>query len=147
MPRKGKTRAPVTPFTALIMLAGVFLCITGFLVAYLICVDRVAEFSNGYFYQNNWAPFRGGYLDYLMQLPRTLYLSLLHYSHACMISLIFFPLLIFMVPLYDMFFLHDYSAVFYGVTPFMIGAGLVLWSAFLQDTSRLPKVKPLEFDD
>ncbi len=147
MSRKGKTRAPISPFTAVILSGSLFLCVTGFLVAYLICDDRVAEFSNGYLHQNNWTPFRGGYLDYLVQLPGTLYIALLHYSHACMMSLIFFPLLIFIVPLYDMFFLHDYSMALKGILPFAIGAVGLLWSVYLQDSHRVPKVDPLEFDD
>ena len=147
MPKVRKTRALYTLFSVSIFFVSIFLFVTGFLIAYFIVVDRVSEFSSDYINQNGWIPFHGDYFDYLMQLPKTFYSALCHYPYVCIISFVFSPLLFLFVPLYDIFFLYDYSMILNGILPFFLGACGLLWAVFMQDSYYLPKIKPLEFDD
>lgn len=104
---------------------GFILCATGFLLALIICVDRVSEFMNGMNYRNNWSPVAGAPLEVIKAIPLNLYICITKFLESLLASLIFFPLLVLIVPLYDLFYSGDASILLYGYLPFAVGAGLV----------------------
>ena len=72
----------------------------------------------------------GGPLDYIRQLPNAIYVSLVYFPSTCFVVIVFFPLLVFALPIYDVFFYHDYEFLLAVWLP-LFGAGGFLGLAML----------------
>lgn len=112
------------------MLASLFLILTGLIISFVVCVDHVAEFFNGWNYKNDWEPFRGTYLDYVRQIPYEVYIAAGWYPEACFITLIFFPLFILLITFYEV--MHsDYTLFLMGWIPVMSGVVAMIVFGFM----------------
>ncbi len=113
----------------LVLLVSAFLCLTGALIALVICADHVAEFFNGWNYENNWEPFHGGYLDYVLQIPGALYVAFSHFPEACFLTMIMYPMLVVAIAIYEVIH-NDFTLVLMGWGPFMAGVALFIFGGF-----------------
>ncbi|MFN3701332.1 MAG: hypothetical protein ACK4VI_07415 [Alphaproteobacteria bacterium] len=119
--------------SVLFVFAGFCISFIGFLMALVICTDRVSEFLNGRGAHNNWHPTIGEPLDVLMRLPENLIFAFTHFLEALFASILFFPLIVLFVPLYDMFFFWDFSILLYGYLPFIVGFIVILSAIAVSD--------------
>jgi len=106
-----------------------FLCMTGLAIAFVVCADHVSEFFNGWNYKNDWEPFRGNYLEYVMQIPREVYTAFYYFPEACFITLIFFPLFVLLIAFFEVM-RFDYTIVTMGWLPFISGIALFVVVGF-----------------
>lgn len=122
--RRGKR--DLTLLAKLMVLLGMLVCLVSLLIAYVICVDRVSEILNGSGYQNNWHPAKGGFVDVLMNLPQNLITCFVKFTEASFACVLFFPLVVLLVPIYNLFFYMDFTILLYGYVPFLAGFGIIL---------------------
>jgi hypothetical protein len=120
----------------LIVGVGMLICLTSLLIAYTICVDRVSELLNSSGYQNNWHPANGGFIDTLINLPQNLMICFTKFIEAAFACVLFFPILILLVPIYNLYFYLDFTILLYGYVPFLVGFGVIL-SAIIACDSKI----------
>ena len=138
-PRKPKQRPPRGPFSNFIVIIGALIALIGLLFAFVICVDRVSEFLNGRGYQNKWNPVNGNPVEEFKNLHILLYISVSKFMEASFATLLFFPLVILIVPLTDMFYWGDYSILLYGYLPIITGVGLAFTAIVVSEKTVLKK--------
>ncbi len=108
------------------MIVSLFIIIFAILAAFVLIVDQVDEWMAGWFYRNNWAPFKGELWTYPLQLPKALYNCFVHFPSSLFVSFLFFPLLIFAVPIFDVFYYRDFTFLIVVWAPFMFGLFLFI---------------------
>lgn len=125
------------------------------MIAFIICIDRTDELFNNVryqqnwhnagnsMYQNRWTPFVGGFVDHIRLIPIGIFNGFYYFPAAALVTLIFFPLLIFVVPIYDGFAMMDFDLLMYGWLPFGIGIMLFIMAGLLSEmgkSSAPPKI-------
>lgn len=130
-----KRRADLSFLTKFMIFIGFAICLLGFLVALTGCVDRLSEFLNGMGYQNKWNPLRGSFLQIIENLPGNLYICVTKFLEATFASIIFFPLVILAVPLYDLFFYGDFAILLYGFLPIIVGL-IIIFAAIITSDKK-----------
>ncbi len=117
----------------LALLLGALIAAGGFLISYVICVDWMAEFMDGNRMYNEWVPVKANFLETLTALPHSLFVAFSKFPIASAMTLIFFPLLIVLLPLYQVSFFGDWSLFYMGWLPFFAGGGLFLLGGILRE--------------
>ncbi len=123
--RRKNNRHQRSILSNIVILIGACICVMAITLCLIICVDRLSEFLNGSGYRNNWSPVSGHPLDVLKAIPMNLYICFSKFLEATFASILFFPLVILMVPLYDLFYFGDYSILLYGYLPFISGLAII----------------------
>lgn len=122
----------------LVIGVGAFLIVTGLVISFVLCVDHVSEFFNGWNYKNNWEPFSGTYFDYIRQIPHEVYIAFGWFPEACFITVILFPVLILFLGIYEVMY-NDFSLVLNGWLPVLIGIfGMVLFGFMIMKEPDSP---------
>ena len=152
---KSKSGDSIHPIFFLFFAASIGLCICGMLIALVICIDRADELFNNVqyqgnwhntgnsMYQNRWSPFIGGFVDHVKQIPAGLFNGFYYFPAAALVAVIFYPLLVIVVPIYDGFSSMNFSMLLYGWLPFAAGVMLFIASGVLAEmvrSSRAPKI-------
>lgn len=133
---KKRGKRDLSAVAKLMVLLGMLVCLVSLLVAYVICVDRVSEILNGSGYQNSWHPAKGGFISTLTNLPQNLIICFVKFTEASFACVLFFPLVVLLVPIYNLFFYMDFTILLYGYVPFLAGFGIIL-SAIIACDSKV----------
>ncbi len=127
-PGDRKPKRPRTAIADILLIAGIIITALGVIVGYIICVDRAAEFLNGFGYQNKWFPEKFGFAWMVKNIPQLLYVCVTKYLEASFASALFFPLVILLVPLTDAMFFNTYVILLYCYVPVALGSALIIWA-------------------
>ena len=138
------------PLFFLIYMACAFCALCGFLIAVVSCIDRADEWFNALryqtdwrvnmnFYHNEWAPFKGGFIDRVMQIPHGLYIGFTKFTMSAMVGLLLFPVLIFVIPAYDLFLARDFGFLLYAWAPVIVSGAVFACTVILHESSKLDK--------
>lgn len=150
-PRKPPAGLKSNPLYLLAFAFGVFLCVVSILIALIISVDRADELFNsvryqgnwhqkGSIFENKWEPFKGrNYLSCILSIPKNLYVGLFNFPSSFMIGLIFFPLMIFLAPVYEGFFLGEAQMLLLAWLPFLIGMALLSAAGMMAEMDRVKR--------
>lgn len=123
-------------FSVFMVFCGMAVCALALLIAFTICVDRISELLNGIGYQNKWNPASGGALNIVLNLPHNLYICFAKFMEASFATILFFPLIILLVPIYNVAYFWDFSILIYGYLPFMVGFAIII-SALIASDSKI----------
>lgn len=126
--RNKKQKRPRALWANIVLSIGVGIGLIGFLLSFIICVDRVAEFLYNRGFQNDWDPIQGGISDVIENIPLLLYICFMKYLEASFATLLFFPLIVLIVPIYSIWHYADFSLLIYGYIPLFIGIAIALFS-------------------
>ncbi|MCC7305453.1 MAG: hypothetical protein IT558_04245 [Alphaproteobacteria bacterium] len=151
MKGKAKSENFANPVFLILFLAGTFLCIVSLLIAYIICIDRADELFNyvrhgsdwrtqrDLMYQNEWNPFqKDSYMAAIQAIPRHIYIAFGYFPTSALIGLIFFPLMIVVVPFYEAY-MGQYLLLLYGWLPFAAGVLVLVAAGLMAEMSKAEK--------
>lgn len=135
-------------FSGWVMIAlGVLSCLAGIGGMFLLSGVILEEFMNGVRIINDWSPDARGASGFFFGLPSNLALLVNYYPLAAFATLIFFPLVVVLMPIYAGFFLDDWTVALFGWVPFLNGlvlvvCGLIFRELFLPKGAK--RKKPLK---
>ncbi len=109
--------------------SGMALAVTGMLIAFVLCVDHIADLM-GWRLERDWVPLRGGFIDAARQLPRALYESVIYFPEASFAAFIFYPLAVIALAFYEAVQGY-YAIILMGWLPFLAGVTIFLLSGLL----------------
>ncbi len=140
----------IHPIFYLFFLASLMLCVIGMLIAFVICIDRTDELFNNVRYQDNWhnagnslyrnrwEPFHGNFIDCVKQIPAGFYVGFGKFPASALVAMVFYPLLVLVFPVYDVFANMDFTMLLIGWLPFLGGILLFILSGLLAQMSKGP---------
>ena len=148
----------IHPVFYLFFIVSLVLCLLGMLMAFVICIDRTDELFNAVRYQdhwskagntmykNRWEPFQGNFIDCVKQIPAGFYIGFSKFPAAALVAIVFYPLLVLVFPVYDLFAHMEFTMLLLGWLPFVGGVLLFILSGLLAQMSKgeAPQVKPPE---
>jgi hypothetical protein len=160
MKKKNPSTADVTnPAFYVLITAAAILFILSILNAAIISTDRADELFNALrykndwrvsssFYKNTWEPFRNcGYDFCVLRVPGNLWVALNQFPTSFLIGLVFLPLMIFVAPMYEVFFLSEYTMLLFGWLPFALGVISFVASGIIAETNRVNNKINLSVED
>jgi hypothetical protein len=138
----------IHPVFYIFFIASLLLCLTGMLMAFVICIDRTDELFNNVRYQdhwskagnsmykNRWEPFQGNFIECVKQIPAGFYIGFSKFPAAALVAIVFYPLLVLVFPVYDIFANMDFTMLLLGWLPFLGGVLLFILSGLLAQMSK-----------
>lgn len=156
---KKKKPGDIHPVFFLFFAVSIALCCVGLLAALVICIDRSDELFNALRYQddwrvthtsiykNKWQPFNGNFFQNLLSIPHELYTGFSEFSAAAFIALILYPLLVFVVPVYDAWMAMNFQMLILGWAPFLAGILLFFVSGVFCEMARVDRTYKKNMDD
>ncbi len=157
--KKTKDRVDIHPVFFLFFGLSIAVSLTGILAALAICIDRCDELFNVLRYQddwrvahtsiykNKWQPFSGNFFEDLIGIPHELYVGFAQFSSAAFIALILFPLLVFVVPVYDAWAAMNFDLLILGWAPFIAGILLFIIVGIICEKTRVDRTYKKNIDD
>ncbi len=148
---KKSSAGAFNPLLAVVFTFAIALCVISVLIALIISIDRADELFNSVRYQDNWhqkssiyenrwEPFENrNYIQCVLSIPKNLYIALLKFPTSFLIGLIFLPLLVVVVPVYEGFYLGEATMLLLAWLPLVLGIALLACAGLMAEMDRVKK--------